>query len=180
MRGRHEQVATEDETARDLHPAMTRPFSKNRIKPASEAVAVMVMLWPLEGDPEKVSEIVGVPSPTVIVTDCVAVAPVSSVAVMMQFPVAVGLRVLEEIVQGPETLVKVIDPDPEPPEVVSERSLPKLVVIAANDESILGRENAKSNTKKEVSRENFRKDCKDYPPRLAFYVYLEFWCKYYP
>jgi len=54
MRGRHEQVATEDETARDLHPAMTRPFSKNRIKPASEAVAVMVMLWPLEGDPAAV------------------------------------------------------------------------------------------------------------------------------
>ena len=55
------------------------------------------------------------------------------VAVMMQFPVAVGVRVVEEIVQGPETLVKVIDPDPEPPEVVSERSLPKLAVVEVID-----------------------------------------------
>ena len=52
---------------------------------------------------------------------------------MMQFPVAVGVRVVEEIVQGPETLVKVIDPDPEPPEVVSERSLPKLAVVEVID-----------------------------------------------
>ena len=52
---------------------------------------------------------------------------------MMQFPVAVGLRVDEEMVQGPETLVKLTDPDPEPPEVVSERSLPKLAVVEVID-----------------------------------------------
>ena len=46
------------------------------------------------------------------------------VAVMMQLPAAVGVRVDEEIVQLPETLVKVIAPVPEPPEVESERSLP--------------------------------------------------------
>ena len=58
------------------------------------------------------------------------------VAVMMQFPVAVGLRVDEEMVQGPETLVKLTDPDPEPPEVASDRSLPKValrVVIDRDD-----------------------------------------------
>ena len=55
---------------------------------------------------------------------------------MMQFPVAVGLRVDEEMVQGPETLVKLTDPDPEPPEVESDRSLPKValrVVIDRDD-----------------------------------------------
>ena len=46
------------------------------------------------------------------------------VAVMMQLPAAVVVRVDEEIVQLPETLVKVIAPAPEPPEVESERSLP--------------------------------------------------------
>ena len=55
---------------------------------------------------------------------------------MMQSPVAVGLRVDEEIVQGPETLVKLTDPVPEPPEVESDRSLPKValrVVIDRDD-----------------------------------------------
>ena len=46
------------------------------------------------------------------------------VAVMMQLPAAVGVRVDEEIVQLPETLVKVIAPVPVPPEVESERLLP--------------------------------------------------------
>ena len=45
------------------------------------------------------------------------------VAVMMQFPVPVGLRVDEEMVQLPETLVKLTDPVPEPPEVIRVRSV---------------------------------------------------------
>ena len=47
---------------------------------------------------------------------------------MMQFPVPVGLRVDEEMVHGPETLVKLIDPVPEPPEVIRLRSVGKAVV----------------------------------------------------
>jgi hypothetical protein len=39
-------------------------------------------------------------------------------AVITQLPVAVGVRVDEEMVQLPETLVKLTLPVPEPPEVV--------------------------------------------------------------
>lgn len=66
-----------------LHPAMTRPFSKNRTVPVVDVVAVIVRLNPFMGAAEKRKEMVGVPTPTVIVMDFVAVAPRSSVAVMI-------------------------------------------------------------------------------------------------
>jgi hypothetical protein len=51
------------------------------------------------------------------------------VAVTIQVPAAVGVRVDPETVQGPESTTNEIDPAPLPPEVVSERVEPKVAIV---------------------------------------------------
>lgn len=75
IRGRQVQIASDDVTSFALHPGITRPFSTKRTVPLTDTVAVIVRIFPFAGEDESVSVTKGMPTPTVMVTPWVAVAP---------------------------------------------------------------------------------------------------------
>jgi hypothetical protein len=52
---------------------------------------------------------------------------------MSQEPAPVGDNVVLVTVQSPDTFVKVTDPDPEPPDVVSVRFTPNVAVVLVRE-----------------------------------------------
>ena len=82
-------------TLRDAQPRMIRPLARKATVPVDEVSALSVKVPPLRGVAGMVSVIAEVPVATVMEIDWVAVAPASSVAVMVK-EVALRRAALDE------------------------------------------------------------------------------------
>jgi len=118
-------------TLRDAQPRMIRPLARNATVPVDEVRAVSVSDAPLRGVAGMVSVMVEVPVAIVIEINSVALAPVSSVAVMVK-EVALLRAALDETETTPVVALMVI------PETAGEREklllpVPPLAVSAADE-----------------------------------------------
>ena len=132
-------------TLRDPQPLMIRPLARNATVPVDEVTALRVKVPPLRGVLGVVSVMDEVPVATVMEIDWVAVAPASSVAVMVK-EVALRRAALDEtettlvveLMVIPETVgesVKLFAPvPPEAVRAVEAAATPKVVEMAAGAE----------------------------------------------
>ena len=115
-------------TSRAAQPLIILPLARNATVPVDEVTALRVKVPPLRGVPGTVSVIEEVPVATVMEMDWVAVAPASSVAVMVKEVVLLRAALDETETMPVVALIEIPDAEgesekvlfPVPPVAVSE------------------------------------------------------------